>query len=204
MKLIQTSPAQNIFGRELTLNPGDVKPSTELRIVNVYPEVRYQEIIGFGGAFTESSAYNYSLLTPELIGTPDIRYDEAIVMNVLAFDGTQENLVRFNYKNNTEATEAIVDAFTFETYIRVDEIPAQNARKALIGANHNYTGFKLDIVHGKTMGPYFEFTFGRIVFVYRTEQFAVEVLPFFEGIALAEDTWSNVACDECSLNGNCT
>lgn len=65
MKLIQTIPAQNIFGRELTLNPGDVKASTELRIVNVYPEVRYQEIIGFGGAFTESSAYNYSLLTDE-------------------------------------------------------------------------------------------------------------------------------------------
>lgn len=32
--------------------------------VNIYP-VEKQEILGFGGAFTESSAYNYSLLSPE-------------------------------------------------------------------------------------------------------------------------------------------
>lgn len=125
------------------------------------PASAAKDIVSFTIATDSLVDSSNSLLTPELIGTPDIRYDEAIGMNVLAFDGTQENLVRFNYKNNTEATEAIVDAFTFETYIRVDEIPAQNARKALIGANHNYTGFKLDIVHGKTMGPYFEFTFGR-------------------------------------------
>ena len=48
MKLIQTVPAQNIYHQEVLLTSGDVKPATEQRIVNVYPEVRYQEIIGFG------------------------------------------------------------------------------------------------------------------------------------------------------------
>lgn len=65
MKMIQTVPAQGIFHLETELTPGDIQSGSEQRIVNIYDEVRYQEIIGFGGAFTESSAYNYSLLTPE-------------------------------------------------------------------------------------------------------------------------------------------
>lgn len=39
----------------------DIK--TENMVINVYPEMRYQEIIGFGGAFTETSAYNYSKMS---------------------------------------------------------------------------------------------------------------------------------------------
>ncbi len=65
MKLIQTIPAQGIFHRELILKPGDEKASRERGLINIYDEVCYQTLIGFGGAFTESSAYNYSLLTDE-------------------------------------------------------------------------------------------------------------------------------------------
>ena len=36
--------------------------SLENEAVNLYPEIQYQKILGFGGAFTESAAYNYSLL----------------------------------------------------------------------------------------------------------------------------------------------
>lgn len=36
---------------------------TEDKVINLYPELRYQEIIGFGGAFTETSAYNYSRMS---------------------------------------------------------------------------------------------------------------------------------------------
>ncbi len=36
----------------------------ELSVINVYPELRYQEMLGFGGAFTETSAYNYARLSP--------------------------------------------------------------------------------------------------------------------------------------------
>jgi len=65
MKLYRTVPAQGIFHREELLNPGDEKESRERGLINVYDEVKYQSILGFGGAFTESSAYNYSLLTDE-------------------------------------------------------------------------------------------------------------------------------------------
>lgn len=36
---------------------------TENMVINIVPELRYQEIIGFGGAFTEASAYNYSKMS---------------------------------------------------------------------------------------------------------------------------------------------
>jgi glucosylceramidase len=35
-------------------------PAAESRVINLYPEVEFQKIIGFGGAFTEASAYQFS------------------------------------------------------------------------------------------------------------------------------------------------
>ncbi len=42
---------------EITFEQTDVKSS---RAVNIYPERRCQEVLGFGAAFTETSAYNYA------------------------------------------------------------------------------------------------------------------------------------------------
>ena len=44
------------------------KPGTdgqEGHILNVYDQVQYQEILGFGGAFTESSTLNYQKVSEE-------------------------------------------------------------------------------------------------------------------------------------------
>jgi glucosylceramidase len=38
---------------------------TENLLINIYPEFCYQRVLGFGAAFTETSAYNFSLLSPE-------------------------------------------------------------------------------------------------------------------------------------------
>lgn len=38
------------------------KASHEEAVINLYDDVKYQEILGFGGAFTESAAYNYHLM----------------------------------------------------------------------------------------------------------------------------------------------
>lgn len=40
--------------------------AAESRLINIYPEFTYQQVIGFGGAFTETSAYNFSLLNADL------------------------------------------------------------------------------------------------------------------------------------------
>lgn len=42
--------------------PFTTDDTTENNIVNVFPQITKQEIIGFGGALTESSAFNYSML----------------------------------------------------------------------------------------------------------------------------------------------
>ena len=64
MKLYRSVPRQGIFHKEELLNPGDEKQGRERSLINIYDEVKYQTMEGMGGAFTESSAYNYSLLTP--------------------------------------------------------------------------------------------------------------------------------------------
>lgn len=38
------------------------KETHEEAVINLYDDVQYQEILGFGGAFTESAAYNYHLM----------------------------------------------------------------------------------------------------------------------------------------------
>ena len=37
----------------------------EEQLVNLYPQVTYQQMEGFGGAITDSAAYVYSLMNPE-------------------------------------------------------------------------------------------------------------------------------------------
>ena len=39
---------------------------TENLLISLYPEFSYQQVLGFGGAFTETSAYNFSLLSSDL------------------------------------------------------------------------------------------------------------------------------------------
>ncbi|MBQ4156113.1 MAG: glucosylceramidase [Clostridia bacterium] len=38
-------------------------PTAEQRVLNVYTDLKFQEIIGFGGAFTDASATNYALMS---------------------------------------------------------------------------------------------------------------------------------------------
>ena len=65
MKIIRTIPLEEKYFVEETAENGNVRRGIERGVINVFDEFSYQEIIGFGGAFTESAAYNYSLLTEE-------------------------------------------------------------------------------------------------------------------------------------------
>ena len=40
-------------------------PGDERGIINIRPEIKYQEFEGFGGAFTDSSGYVYSMMGKE-------------------------------------------------------------------------------------------------------------------------------------------
>ena len=64
MKIIkyETNWKHGLFFKSSNVKSKNFK-NEENKILNVYPEIEYQEIIGFGGAFTESAGYAYSKLT---------------------------------------------------------------------------------------------------------------------------------------------
>lgn len=64
MRIIKSIPGQSIYFQESVSEKGNISQGRERGIINIYDEIKYQPILGIGGAFTESSAYNYSLLTP--------------------------------------------------------------------------------------------------------------------------------------------
>lgn len=62
MKIISSVPSENIFLGKSDIKNANISPEVEGNIINIYDDILYQEMLGFGGAFTESSAYNYSLM----------------------------------------------------------------------------------------------------------------------------------------------
>ena len=60
---IETCPKENIFFESEQVELNNFPANTEWGIINLFDDVVYQEVLGFGGAFTESSAYLYSLFT---------------------------------------------------------------------------------------------------------------------------------------------
>ena len=65
MKIFTSVPSENLYFQETTVEAGNAREGTEMGIINVFDEFEYQSILGFGGAFTESAAYNYAQLTDE-------------------------------------------------------------------------------------------------------------------------------------------
>lgn len=63
MKIIKSIPSENIYFNESVIEAGNKPEKTEKYVVNVFDEIKYQSVLGFGGAFTESAAYLYSLLS---------------------------------------------------------------------------------------------------------------------------------------------
>ena len=58
----ETNYKRNLFWNESALNPKPYSEKVENKVINIYPEITYQELIGFGGAFTESAGYCYNKL----------------------------------------------------------------------------------------------------------------------------------------------
>ena len=50
------------YTEQLTLTPNDAVRNKEMRLAEVFPQVKYQTIHGFGGAFTDAAGYVYSLM----------------------------------------------------------------------------------------------------------------------------------------------
>ena len=62
------------------------KHTDNMRVIKIYPDIKKQEILGFGGAFTESSAYVWSLMDKE--------QQEKIISLYFGEDGNKYNFCR--------------------------------------------------------------------------------------------------------------
>lgn len=62
IKVYESNPKDQTYYSEYDLPYGNSNVEEEGNIVNLCEEIKYQRILGFGGAFTEAAAYNYSLL----------------------------------------------------------------------------------------------------------------------------------------------
>lgn len=62
IKKIETNFKRNLFWNENFINTTNYSEKIENKVLNIYPDITYQEIIGFGGAFTEAAGYAYSKL----------------------------------------------------------------------------------------------------------------------------------------------
>lgn len=60
MELYTSCPAENLWFKKSIVEMNTAPESTEVAVVNLFDDVIYQEILGFGGAFTEAAAYVYS------------------------------------------------------------------------------------------------------------------------------------------------
>ena len=65
IKKIETCKNKNLYFNETKIKPKRYCKLIETKVVNIYPDITYQSIVGFGGAITEATAYNYSLLPDE-------------------------------------------------------------------------------------------------------------------------------------------
>ena len=65
IKKIETCKNKNMYFNETKIKPKRYCKLIETKVVNIYPDITYQSIVGFGGAITEATAYNYSLLPDE-------------------------------------------------------------------------------------------------------------------------------------------
>ena len=61
IKKIVTCEAENLLWQESNIAPKEQEDC--MHVINVYPQVKYQTIDGFGGAFTEASAHNYMAMS---------------------------------------------------------------------------------------------------------------------------------------------
>lgn len=63
IKRIVTCEAENLLWQETDIDPKAQEDC--MHVINVYPQVKYQTIDGFGGAFTEASAHNYMAMSDD-------------------------------------------------------------------------------------------------------------------------------------------
>ena len=118
MKIIKIGKFLNEYKRE-----GFTKEFTdqENNLIMIYPNFKYQKIIGFGGAFTESSAYVFSKLKEE--------YKEKFIKEYFSVDeGIGYNFCR----THINSCDFSLSKYTYSEKENLSDFSIEHDRKYLI------------------------------------------------------------------------
>lgn len=113
IKKIETNYKRNMFFNETKIKPQKYKEKLENQVINIYPEITYQTIIGFGGAFTEATGVSIKKLPQEK--------QEKIAKEYFSKDGLNYSIGRlpigssdFSLSSYSYSNKADLSDFTIE------------------------------------------------------------------------------------------
>jgi len=176
---------------------------TENQLINIYPEFQYQKVFGFGAAFTESSAVNFSLLSPDLQQKLIELYFGKTGIG-LNFCRTHINACDYSVDEYTYVKDGDVDLKTFSiNRERKDILPMiKAARKAnpdlwLFASPWSPPAWMKDnktVIHGGRLLPEYYKTWAKYFSLYLKE-YKKEGIDFFgvsiQNEAKAVQTWES-------------
>ena len=82
----ETNFKNNIYFEKTKLKDKRLSKFSEKEIINIYPEIEYQKIIGFGGAITEAAGYAFSKLPNDK--------KESVIKDYFSSDGLNYSIIR--------------------------------------------------------------------------------------------------------------
>lgn len=94
--------------------------NTESELIILYPEIKYQKIIGFGGAFTESSGYCFSKLSNEI--------KKQFLTDYFSHDGINYSLCR----THIGSCDFCLDTYSYSNNETLSDFSIERDKKYLI------------------------------------------------------------------------
>ena len=82
----ETNFKSNIYFEKTKLKDKRLSKFAEKEIINIYPEIEYQKIIGFGGAITEAAGYAFNKLPNDK--------KESVIKDYFSSDGLNYSIIR--------------------------------------------------------------------------------------------------------------
>ena len=109
----ETNSKHKLYFKESSIKPKEYNPKLENKVINVYPDVKYQSFIGFGGAITEAAGYSFSRLPKEKQEEfiKDCFSEEGLSYNFcrLPIGSTDFSTHSYSYSNQKDLTDFSID-----------------------------------------------------------------------------------------------
>ncbi len=117
----ETNYKRNLFfSKTENIKSKDYSIKLEKQVINIYPEIKYQSIIGFGGAFTEATGYSLNLLPYEK--------QEEVLKEYFSEEGLNYNFCRLPIGS----TDFSKHTYSYSLRQDLEDFTIENDRKYII------------------------------------------------------------------------